>query len=139
MHPTTEGAEASVSVVSLLGLDLVCVPEHLLLGNLCSAGEQVVHSDKIRMCRELMSVDLPNQCLCFRLRSGQVLLWIHSLFFSLTSCCFLIQPAVVTEASKCVIHHPLTSVLYSDCFFFSPDNDHGSDCFPLVPEKGRFP
>lgn len=59
MHPTTVGAEASVSVVSLLGLDPVCVPEHLLLGNRCSAGEQVVPSDKIRMCGKLKSVDLP--------------------------------------------------------------------------------
>lgn len=35
-----------VSVVSLLGVDLVCVVEHLLPGVRCSAGKQVVHSQQ---------------------------------------------------------------------------------------------
>ncbi|XP_056869276.1 polycystic kidney disease 1 like 1-like [Takifugu flavidus] len=37
-----------------------------------------------------------------RLSGSQVLLWIHSLFFSLTSCIFLIQPAVIMTAAVIV-------------------------------------
>lgn len=36
-------------------------------------------------------------CVCLRFSSSKVLLWLHSLFFSLMSCIFLIQPAVVTS------------------------------------------
>lgn len=34
-------------------------------------------------------------CLCFRFSDVEALLWLQSLFFSLASCVFLVQPAVV--------------------------------------------
>uniref|UniRef100_H3BXX9 Polycystic kidney disease 1a n=1 Tax=Tetraodon nigroviridis TaxID=99883 RepID=H3BXX9_TETNG len=55
-----------------------------------------------------LCVSLSSCCLVYsaalgnKMSSGQVLLWIHSLFFSLTSCFFLLQPALITAAAVAV-------------------------------------
>lgn len=75
--------------------------------------------------------------LCFRFSGGETLLWMHSLFFSLVSCIFLIQPAVVHLGF--LLYRICQNQTDFNCFPpCSSGGVCGRGCFILALEESRF-